>query len=137
MPSLSQIAAFVQSLPERQKSGTLRIWGQWFGRPMDNVHTCVACHAAESHLVMKFDQGETLTLWNPSEATVVGATLSFASASRVKWEWYYYGRSHAPENLLSLEYEVADGKIMRRSNFNHASGEAASLGEPAVQFCGM
>ena len=21
------------------KSGTLRFWGDWFGRPMDNVHT--------------------------------------------------------------------------------------------------
>lgn len=137
MATLGEIAAFVQSLPECKKSGTLRIWGQWFGRPMDNMHTCVACDVIDGQLILNFDQGETLKVWNPSNVTAVGATLTIESASRVRWQWYYYGRNQTPENLLYLDYEVNDGKITLHSNFYRSAGDAASLGEPAIQLCGM
>ena len=138
MKTLTELAAYIENLPPQQKAGTLRIWGQWFGRPMDNVHQCIGCQAIEDKLVLKFNEGERLTIWSPVNAFVASdTTLTFGSASRVRWEWHYYGRPKVPENLVFLEYEVQDGKIMCRSNSNRSVGESASLSAPAVQICAM
>ena len=38
------------------KSGSLRFWGDWFGRPMDNIHTVVSTEylAKENKLILHF-----------------------------------------------------------------------------------
>ena len=138
MEPLTELAAYVESLPPQQKSGTIRIWGQWFGRPMDNVHECIGCQVGEDSLILKFNEGERLTVWNPGDAFVASSTtLTIRSASRVRWEWHYYGRPKLPENLMFLEYEVHGGKIICHSNSNRSAGEGASLSAPAIQLCGM
>jgi hypothetical protein len=133
MATPAEIALLIQELPERKKSGSIRIWGQWFGRAMDNIHRCIASRATENQLILSFDQGETLTIWNPSEPEIEGATLSFSLAARIRWEWYYYGRSQEPENLLFIEYKKHDGKVIRSSNFNYPASEPVNPVQPAVQ----
>jgi hypothetical protein len=138
MKTPSDIARFVESLPERQKSGTLRIWGQWFGRPMDNVHTCTSCEVEEERLVLSFNEGEQLTLWSPTNVLIEGqATLTFPSATQVRWDWYYYGRPKTPENRVFIEYVARDGVIQFSSSKGLAAGDQPRLSEPAAQICGM
>jgi hypothetical protein len=132
----TQIASFVQRLPASRKSGTLRIWGQWFGRPMDNVHTCVSCAAKDDRVILNFDQGETLTIWAPIDVSVREAALCFDVASKIRWEWFSLEGDQDQKNLMFLEYEVKEGKIMRSSNTEYVSDQAASLNESAVQLYG-
>jgi hypothetical protein len=51
------------------KSGTLRFWGEWFGRPYDNMHTLVRCEYAHDVLTLYFNEGEVLSVWNPKALT--------------------------------------------------------------------
>lgn len=46
--------------------GTLRVYGDWFGRPMDNIHTAVSVEWTGNELVIAFDEGERLQVTNPS-----------------------------------------------------------------------
>nr|WP_294564259.1 hypothetical protein [uncultured Rhodopila sp.] len=88
----------------RVKRGALRIWGEWFGRPYDNIHTIIAAVARGDTLILSFDQGETLTIENPGKAAFDQNTFQIGVASRVRWEWFYYGRERLPENLQYLDY---------------------------------
>ena len=88
----------------RVKRGALRIWGEWFGRPYDNIHTIIAAVARGDTLILSFDQGETLTIENPGKAAFDQNTCQIGVASRVRWEWFYYGRERLPENLQYLDY---------------------------------
>ena len=62
--------------------------------------------------MLSFDQGETLAVWDPARVSVADDGLRIARASRVRWEWFYYGRAKTPENGFSIEYRVErDGAI--------------------------
>lgn len=132
----SEIANAILLLPQRNRSGTLRMFGDWFGRPMDNVHKVVKAQAEGDCLVLTFEEGETLRVWNPSAYSTLGYTIQIAEADRVRWEWYYYGRDRTPENLLFHDYLKEDSRIVvSRSHGDDNPG--ASLGEPAVEIIGM
>jgi len=66
MNSAADIAAAILALPQRNRSGTLRMFGDWFGRPMDNVHNVVGAESGCEQLTLTFNNGETLNVWNPS-----------------------------------------------------------------------
>jgi hypothetical protein len=99
-----------RALPE-VKSGTLRFWGQWFGRPYDNCHRIVACEAASEVLRVRFTEGEVLSVWAPRGATIDANTFRIADAARVRWEWFSYGRPKTAENLYFEEF-VKDGHVV-------------------------
>ena len=80
------------------KSGGLRIWGQWFGRPMDNWHSLVACEAEGNNLLLKFNEDETLCVWAPRQAVISDKIFRIKDADRVRWEWFCYGRPKTPSN---------------------------------------
>jgi hypothetical protein len=48
------------------KGGTLRIWGDWFGRAHDNRHRVTGATVHGESVTIGFDQGETLTVWGPA-----------------------------------------------------------------------
>ncbi|WP_158928068.1 hypothetical protein [Acidisphaera sp. S103] len=116
------------------KRGTLRIWGEWFGRPYDNIHTIIAAVARGDTLILSFDQGETLTIESPGKATFDQYTFRINVASRVHWEWFYYGRERLPENLQYLDYVLGpEGSTLntnwrfRRPPNQPPAGPAAEL----------
>ena len=86
------------------KSGTLRIWGEWFGRPYDNIHSIIGASADEDRLVLSFNQGETLSIHHPDRGVFDKKIFQIEGATRVRWEWYFYGKDHLPENLHFLDY---------------------------------
>jgi hypothetical protein len=92
-----------RTLPDA-KAGTLRFWGQWFGRPMDNVHHIVRCADEGDTLRIWFDMGEMLTVEAPLGFEVSSSVFWIVTARRVRWEWYCYGRLISPDNLYYEEY---------------------------------
>jgi hypothetical protein len=131
MSHLDEIAADINALPPCQRSGTLRIWGDWFGRPLDNVHACTACCVGQDHLVLLFDAGEELHVWNPAGVKVVGSCLIFEHATRVRWEWYS-GLRHVMSSLQYLDYALKDGQIQFRSGADWKSSHTAISDANAV-----
>lgn len=77
-----------QALPN-VKSGTLRFWGEWFGKPYDNWHQLVRCEAEQNLLRLAFNENETLSVWAPSGLEVNLSTFRISTADRVRWEWFY------------------------------------------------
>lgn len=112
----SQIVSSVASLQPDVKRGTLRFWGVWFGRPWDNVHRIVSCDADGNTLTMGFDNGETLTIVNPTRFKIDKKTFRIRFADRIVWEWYFYGRPAVPENLYRVEYLRKGLRIVGKSN---------------------
>ena len=127
-----EISDEFMSLEDRIRSGSLCIFGCWFGRPMDNLHRSCSATYENDLLTVIFDQGETLEIWNPSKLTIDGVALKIVSATRVKWSWFYYGKPQTKENLCSQEYIVNGGHIF---NQNHQVVRGASINEPAVPIC--
>lgn len=112
----SDIAAAIEALPERNRSGSLKIWGAWFGRPMDNSHICQSRTSEHDYITLHFDKNERLRVWNPGPLITPGNTLIIETATKVRWEWYYYGRPQLAENLMFKEYVLKDGSIVFNSN---------------------
>lgn len=100
------------------KSGTLCFFGEWFGRPYDNWHEIATASAAGDELIIRFNQDETLTIWNPANAKISEEYFDIVSASRVRWEWFLYGREKTNENLRFEDFLVADGVIAVTHNID-------------------
>ena len=95
-----------------QKFGSLRFWGDWFGRPMDNCHKPVSASfdEAEGLLVIQFDEGETCEIFGASGIVNTWNDFHVERAERIGWTWNY-DRERAPENLRRREYVLEDGTV--------------------------
>lgn len=114
------------------KSGTLQFWGEWFGRPHDNFHTVTKTYWEKDNiLIIKFDEGETATIYNPKNIISNKRIFYIEKASLITFEWFYYGREHITENLYRLEYQsIGDNEVLCKgtgitSKNIHKNGEFA------------
>jgi hypothetical protein len=103
-----------------QINGSLCVFGDWFGRPMDNWHQLVSHEKKEGYVRLTFNQGETLEVWEPSGFRFEGKSFIIQRASRVRWEWFYYGRPQLPENRFFVEHWLAADGIEAKSDVNWA-----------------
>jgi hypothetical protein len=108
--------ARIQSLLPNVKAGTLRMWGEWFGKPYDNVHRIVECAGDNALLSLGFEGGEKLSIWQPEGLEVGPDTFSVKSATKVRWEWDYYGRPKLPQNRYFREFVVEGSSIFPATN---------------------
>lgn len=116
------------------KSGTLRFWGQWFGRPMDNFHQIVRCEANRDTLCLWFNEGELLTVDNPVGFETSSDVFWIENANRVRWEWFYYGRPQSPENLYYEEFTQTSDGIIATTNVDWCNPNLQpSVREKAVE----
>lgn len=104
------------SLPN-VKRGSLRFFGQWFGRPHDNIHSVVGCDTDQDCLILFFNGGEQLRIWSPSNLKVNDTTFRIRTAARVRWEWNYYGRPPSQSNKCFIEFESTKDGIVGRELF--------------------
>ena len=134
MKEAESIAEHINDLLPNAKSGSLRFFGNWFGRPYDNQHTIRSAKTQDDLLVITFDGKETLSIWNPKESKISEREFYIKYASRVLWEWYYYGRSPRSEDLCYIDYVVENGKISTKTNRDRGKPEPdANVSEPAVK----
>lgn len=93
-----------------KKGGSLRFFGEWFGRPYDNFHRPVSAQLDGNVLVILFDGSEKCTVYDPFGIVNEPNDFHIERASKVVWEWYNYGREQVPENLCRRVYVCADTK---------------------------
>ena len=134
MTEAEQIAGRLERMLPHVRSGTLRFWGQWFGRPHDNRHRIVAGEARGDVLRVRFDAGEVLTVQDPREATIDAHVFLIGDATRVRWEWFHYGRPRTTENRYFEEFTRDGGTVSVATNVRwHAPRLAADPSQPAVE----
>src|SRR5580704_161436 len=104
-----------QALPN-VKSGTLRFWGEWFGKPYDNWHQLVRCEAKPDVLRLFFNEDEILSVWAPGRLEVDRSTFRISTADRVRWEWFYYGRPKTASNLYFQDFVRSSAGISATTN---------------------
>jgi hypothetical protein len=127
-------ASEVQRQLPQVKSGSLRIWGGWFGGGRDNFHRIVSCEVVGERVDIHFDEQETLSIWNPGAFEVSERTFRVRNADRVRWEWFYYGRPPLPENRYFEDFERSGDIINGSSNVDwYAPNLQRTAAEPAVE----
>ncbi len=130
---VSAIASQINAVPNL-KAGSLRFWGEWFGKPYDNQHTVVGCRSEGSTLVLDFDGAETLRIDDPKGVQFNPKVFSVADATAVRWEWFYYGRPHTPGNRYFYAFVRSDSRITASTNVDwYKPNLAPSATEKAVE----
>lgn len=115
------------------KRGTLRFWGNWFGRPYDNLHSITSCEASEEVLKLHFDQKEILSVWLPRHLKLDEGTFQIGDADRVLWEWDY-GRPKPRKHLYFKDFVKADQRIVAETNIDWFAPEMTTDSKfPAVE----
>jgi hypothetical protein len=119
--------------PEQLKSGSLRFYGTWFGKPLENYHKITKLNYIELEdcLVFEFDEGEILSVWNPQKITPENNRFSIKEASWIRWTWFDYGKDKTPEHLLFIEYFQNKNVTTGRSNVEWFKFENLTL--PALE----
>jgi hypothetical protein len=103
---MSEVDKIVEQIRERLpdvKSGTLRFWGVWFGKPYDNEHIIVDCSGREELLTLRFNEAEILSVWRPQGLRLSEQEFQIVDATRVRWEWFLYGAPRIPSNFHHIE----------------------------------
>ena len=118
MNETEEIADRIHKAIPHVKKGSLRFWGEWFGRPHDNIHTLVRGEVENGCLRLLFDQGETLSIWFPRGLSINESTFKIKTATRVRWEWFYYGRPQVSSNLYFMEFEKSGTGVTANSNID-------------------
>lgn len=105
-----------------QHSGTMQFWGDWFGRPMDNIHraTQVGYDESTDVLTIIFDNEEKCVIYSPVGITSTEKTFYIEDATAVIWSWYYYGREHTEQNHFRITYtkESKDTILCQKEEFS-------------------
>jgi hypothetical protein len=77
----------------------------------------MSCRAADKLLTLQFDEGESLVISNPIGLTISdGGLFAIQSATRVRWEWFRYGRPQTLANLCFEDYFNEGAKIIASTN---------------------
>ena len=100
------------------KIGTLRFWGEWFGRPYENWHQIIGADAEDDVLRLLFNEGETLTIWAPASLELERQVFRIAEADHVRWEWHSYGHPKTPENRFFMDFVKSADSIVATTNAN-------------------
>lgn len=77
--------------------GTLRFYGEWFGRPYDNYHKILECVFKDEILYIKFDAGETIKIWNPNNIILNNDELIIKNSTCVEFLRYDYDKQLTKE----------------------------------------
>ncbi len=99
------------------KRGGLCFFGSWFGRPYDNEHVAVEAEAEGDCLMVRFNEGEVLRVWEPEGCVWDAKHFRIERAAKVRWEWFYYGRRHADENLRFEEFIPKEDRVEVKTNW--------------------
>lgn len=104
-----------------------------------NIHTVIAAHAVgqPQRLVVRFDDDETLEIWDPVGVSVSAIEFRIDHAARVRWEWFYYSRPKTQENRYFIEHAHDGERITVTTNADWAARRFTPSSErPAVGLIG-
>jgi hypothetical protein len=98
-----EFSKIINNLKEKP-GGTLRFYGEWFGRPYDNYHKILECSFDDGLLIIKFDAGEFIKIWNPKNIILKDNELIIKESTCVEFIRYYYGKPQTEENVIIERY---------------------------------
>lgn len=116
------------------RAGAMRVFGDWFGAPFDNQHIIVGTDTRNHDLVLTLNEDETLIVFDPQDYTFEANSFRIQQATRVHWEWFYYGWPHKPEYRYSIDHWLEKGDVRARSTAPPPHILSPSLDKPAVEF---
>jgi hypothetical protein len=128
LTSAQEAAARINALIPHTQGGSLRFFGEWFGGRRDGYHWIVGAEAESDVLSVGFNEDEMLTVWNPEGIVVSEKEFRIERATRILWEWFYYGRPKLPQNRMRIEYLLrTDGSVRVKdsSDLEHVPDPAA------------
>lgn len=139
MSEAADLAGRIAQLLPRIKRGSLVVFGDIFGGRIDNIHIVTSARVVSDpeRLVVEFSEGETLEVWDLQNATVSSREFIIQTASKVRWEWFYYGRPKTPENRFFIEHSRTNATVVAITNApRHDRGFAPKLKRAAVELVG-
>lgn len=98
------------------KRGTLRFWGDWFGRPYDNFHTVIKSELSKDKCVLYFDGGEICIVTHPIEIVSTANEFHIKYAHQIQWNWNLYGALESDQNKRMLTYERMSDTVVLKNN---------------------
>ncbi len=139
MGTTQEIAGGLATRIPALKSGSLSVFGDIFGGRIDNIHVIVGVKAVdEDCLVLDFDGGESLRVWNPDGVAASAGEFKIQDATRVRWEWFYYGQEQSPETRYFIEHARVGDDISARTDADWAPRTfSPSSQRPAVELLGL
>jgi len=121
------------------KGGTLRIYGDWFGKPHDNYHILKSAEFESqlNCLTLFFNEGEKLEIYNPKHIFEASTFLKVVYADRIKLTWFYFEKTNTKECQYYLDYKLIDKKILTETNVDwYKPNFDVSLGGPSLMIYG-
>ena len=117
MPQEQSLVVVIERALPNIVRGSLVVFGDIFGGRVDNIHQVIGASLNEDgSTTVRFDQGETLTVWEPEGFEISATTFKVLRARRVLWEWFYYGREHVAENRCFIEHRAEGTRVEATSN---------------------
>lgn len=109
---------------ELLKSGSIRFWGDWFGRPLDNSHKPVRSSLENGLLTAEFADGESLTVYGATEVYSDEGRFYVTDADAVVWEWDLYDEPKTESTRCFIEYKkLPDGRILKTTDLGRGIPE--------------
>ena len=105
-----EIAQKISNLLPRIKSGTLRFYGEWFGRPQDNYHQITKAENKGNKLIIYFRGNEILTIISPEGFHISESEFIIKKSQGIIWQWHNYGTDIIDKNLMTYNYFIDDEK---------------------------
>jgi len=132
--NVARIASLIGAAPVAVH-GSVRVFGDWFGKPYDNDHHLQSVRADGDTLVLDFDEGERLTVWRPRGLALMDSGgIKLRRADRVRWDFFYYGRPRVDENRYRIEHIVDGPRVSATTTIDWAPVRfRPSLAKPALE----
>lgn len=121
------------------KGGTIRIFGDWLGRPYDNYHELNTAQFDQTLnlLTLHFTKGEQLEIYNPEHIFEASTFLKIVKADSIKLTFFDPNKTQTKENQYLRDYRLNDKKITTKASPNwYKPTFDVSLGEPALMIYG-
>lgn len=134
-----EYAKLVRTNEHLCKVGSIRIYGDWFGKPYTNHHkiTTAEYQEEDKKLTIHFDDDERIEVYNPMIIFESTAFLKITHADLVRWSWYAYRKSRTEDNMGQLEY-TKENKVITTKTWptNLSRKFDTSLSAPALMIYG-
>ncbi|MBR1764831.1 MAG: hypothetical protein IJ746_05505 [Ruminococcus sp.] len=106
------------------KSGSMRFWGDWFGRPLDNTHKPLRTSFENGLLTADFADGESLTVYGARDVFSDEGRFYITDADAIVWEWDLYDEPKTEASRCFIEYKkLADGRILKTTDLGRGIPE--------------
>ncbi len=97
--------------------GSLRFWGEWFGRPYDNFHRVQYAQydTTTNELIIYFEE-EILRIKQPQEIYNTEREFYVVDAEEISWQWSSYGEPITRDSQNYIIYHKnTDGTFYKDS----------------------